>query len=883
MNVQLYAYENGTRYELDLYPEQPIKITLSAEEITDPTQVNSTFSRQFRIPATNNNSKYFRYWYTSGVLDFDVTQKITADIYVDGIRYTTGQLRLIGAYQNDTEDRIDFEVVFLGETKTFSSQVGDLYMNSIDAIDLAHVLTLQYLEESWTDPWNATETYFVNQEVWYQDYMFASTQSGNTGNVPSIGSAFWTQQQGGPRTNPEFLRYVLASRGGNYDDNGVLLAVPGNDEPSETAVDTSAGVGFPETHGNAFTKVAHPLFLTQFTPIVQVKYLVDKIFESTDYSYTVDSEFNEEWFKDLYVDGIATGFPFTPSGDGLFNATKGVEYDIPNFTPIVFPTVNQNNANAYSSVTGTYTIPVDGVYTFGVELTGRQSSTSQSDDPYVELGIYRDGSVIASDTQLGVEGQTNFFDFLPGDVTYTGNFFAGQEITVILNSFYGDSDLFGLDNQFYATLTPSQITVNDMLKTDLKQIDFFRSILTKFRMVMVPTIENANIFTIKPWQDYIGSGDEFDWTYKLDHNKDIRMQPLFYDQKSDITFTDQEDVDVTNKYQQDTFGAVYGRRLFVSGNELLSDTREIETEFAPTPVSQIEGLKDIDTQFIIPRFYENGDELSDHGHVQHIPITPVQRLLFWNGLQPTTTNVGTTPSGQNQQVRWYYTDGNTVKNSSQFPLLSGTDYRYPRCSYLTEIPTTNTTFNLNWKTQFSYFSYIDPVTENVEDSGQLGESVYDRYWKQYIANQYSPNARKMTAYFNLTSEDLRTLTFDDVIFIKDDYWRIQKVYDAPLGEVATVKVELIKLLSNTSGNPAPPAPGLYEYNVQFCNGQGQAWLTSPNAILQGTIMRGNVEDELTGQITLECVIVGQEQARPQGGDLGVLIDGTTYATCEDCA
>jgi hypothetical protein len=52
----------------------------------------------------------------------------------------------------------------------------------------------------------------------------------------------------------------------------------------------------------------------------------------------------------------------------------------------------------------------------------------------------------------------------------------------------------------------------------------------------------------------------------------------------------------------------------------------------------------------------------------------------------------------------------------------------------------------------------------------------------------------MTAYFNLDSEDMRRLTFDDLIWIKDSYWRIQKVYDAPLGEVATIKVELIKLL-----------------------------------------------------------------------------------------
>jgi len=880
MNVQLYAYDDGVRYELDLYPEQPIKITLSAEEITDPTQVNSTFSRQFRIPATNGNSRFFKYWYTSGVLDFDVTQKIESDIYVDGIRYTTGQLRLIGAYQNDTEDRIDFEVIFLGETKTFSSQVGDQYMSALDCIDTAHVLTLQYLEESWTDPWDDTETYFVNQQVWYQGDMYASSVSNNTGNIPFAASVYWVQQQGGPRANPEFVRYVLANRGGVYDDNGNLESVPGQSNPSETSVDNSACTGCSEQHTNAFTKSGHPLFLTQFTPIVQVKYLIDRMFAGTNYSYTLDSEFNEEWFKDLYIDGIATGFPYTPSGDGLFNAIRLYQNPSVNFTPILFPIVQQNNANAYSATTGTYTIPVDGVYTFNATLNGRMSSTSQSDDPEARLGIFRNGSEIAGSTQQGVEGFTHFYDFNLGDVTYTGNFFAGQEITVIINCTYGVGQTFSAG--FGSPLTPSQISTNDMLKTDLKQIDWFRSILTKFRMVMVPTVDDANVFTIKPWQDYIGSGDEFDWTYKLDHNKDMHIEPLFYNQKSDITFTDQEDIDVTNKYQQDTFGSVYGRRLFVSGNELLSGTREVETEFAPTPVSQIEGLKDINTQFIIPRFYENGDELSDHGHVQHIPITPVQRLLFWNGLQPTSTS---TSQQFNQQIQWYYTDGNTTKNSSQFPLQNQGIYRYPRCSYLTEIPTTGTTLNLNWKTQFSYFSYLN-TQGDVQDPGLLGESVYDRYWAQYIANQYSPNARKLTAYFNLTSEDLRTLTFDDVIFIKDDYWRIQKVYDAPLGEVATVKVELIKLLSNTSGNPTPPAPGLLEYHCERfddgCNLAAEAWLTSPNAITVGTIMRANITDDLTGQTSLECVTVGQKQARPQGGDFGTLIDGATYPDCQSC-
>ena len=224
MNVQLYAYDKTTRYELDLYPEQPIKITLSAEEITDPTQINSNFSRQFRIPATNNNSRFFKYWYTSGVIDFDVTAKVTAEIHVDGILYTVGQLRLVAAYDNGTSDRIDFEVVFLGETKTFSSQVGDGYMNSLDCIDAAHVLTLPVLENSWLEVWDPTVSYVTGDYVWwsaaiYNDPLIGDTYvatANNTNSEPTIGGANWSRVTTSQRVpNPEPVRYILADRGYN--------------------------------------------------------------------------------------------------------------------------------------------------------------------------------------------------------------------------------------------------------------------------------------------------------------------------------------------------------------------------------------------------------------------------------------------------------------------------------------------------------------------------------------------------------------------------------------------------------------------------------------------------------------------------------------------
>jgi len=811
MNVQLYAYEGTTRYELDLYEEQPIKITLSAEEITDPTQVNSNFSRQFRIPATNANSRFFKYWYTSGVLDFDVTKKVASEIHVDGILYTVGQLRLVAAYDNGSADRIDFEVVFLGETKTFSSQVGDGYMNSIDCTDAAHVLTLQYLENSWLDPWNATTTYAIGNYVWWSAAAYNNPAIGdtyvattnNTNSEPSLSNPNWNRITTTGRVgSPIPVRYIVADRGNLYEENNqnqiVVAPVPGANVASEVSVDKAGYPGLPESHEASFTKLANPLYLTQFTPIVQVKYLIDKVFAQTDYRYTSDSVFNEDWFQQLYIDGIATGFPFTPSGNGESSATtltqlipdpRDVPYPFP--LPLTFPIVQQNNANAYNNTTGVYTVPVNGSYTFEMELLGRLDEIDLLYDCEIVIAIFRNGSQVASATQGGPG--PFFFSFEGNDkLTYSGNFSAGDEVNCVIRDLGPGNPETSEGGQvirgaFRCTSSPQQIAVNDLLKTDLKIIDWFKSILTKFRLVMVPTVQDPSLFTIKPWEEYIASGETFDWTYKLDHNKDIKLEPLFFSQKADITFTDQEDIDQTNKYQQDTFGNPYGTRFFVSGNELLSDTTIIDTEFAPTPVSQIDGCEQLDSQFIIPKFFENGDNFMSHGHFTHEPITPVQRLLFWNGLRPTTTN---TDQQANQQIEWYYTDNTTVKSSNDTPLLQASIRRYPAASYLSEIPTTNTTLNLNWKKQFPYFAFPGAPST----IGQLGQDVFVRYWQNYINNVYSPNARKMTAYFNLDSEDMRNLTFDDVIFIKDSYWRILKVLDAPLGEVATIKVELIKLL-----------------------------------------------------------------------------------------
>jgi hypothetical protein len=758
MNVQLYAYENGTRYELDLYQEEPIKITLSAEEITDPTQINSSFSRQFRIPATGNNSRFFKYWYIAGVVDFDVTQKVVAEIHVDGILYRTGQLRLQAAYSNGKKDHIEFEVVFLGETKDFSSQVGESYMTDLDLVDTAHILDKTTLENSWLD--------FTDPNVLVDGK----------------------------------VRYILAERGYDYDADGYQVPIPGQTNPSQII----GRIVPTEEYDNSFMLQEHAIDPLQFTPIIQVKYLIDKIFERTSYTYDPSSVFNEAWFKNLYTDGL-TGLTFNPNSNALFNATASNVQPVDDYEPVPFNIVNQNNANAYSNVTYKYTAPADGDYEFDVYLRGIVQNDGEVGQPAptAEARLLKNGSSLWTDTDTTSSSGVNNWEFTH-TATYTLN--AGDEVWVdmVFTNYDFPPTLF--NGEFAALNTPEQIGVNDYMKPDVKQIDFLKSILTKFRLVMVPAKDSTTFF-IQPWEEYIGSGNDFDWTNKLDYSKDVVLEPIFFDQAQQILFTDQEDIDVTNTYHQNTFNNVYGERTFTSDNELLSDSKTIDTIFAPTPVNAID-VTGSGSDFIIPKLYEQSEDTwlvpVQEGRVderdlvwsQHSPITPVPRLLYWNGMRTTG---GTT---------WYYGD-QTVGGSTSMTT-------YPCASYLSEIPSTSTTLNLNWKVVFAYFSLGGgPV-------GNTGESVYDRYWKTYIENIYSPDARQMTAYFNLSSEDLRNLTFDDVIFIKDSYWRLQKLYDAPLGEIATVKCELVKILDYVppqSGSATSDFDPL-EYSEEITDGGG---------------------------------------------------------------
>jgi hypothetical protein len=279
---------------------------------------------------------------------------------------------------------------------------------------------------------------------------------------------------------------------------------------------------------------------------------------------------------------------------------------------------------------------------------------------------------------------------------------------------------------------------------------------------MVPNRENPREFIIEPWVDYIGSGDNYDWSDKLDGSRDIQLEPVFFTQSDQIRFEDAQDTDYANVDNFNVFKEVYGTRIYRSGNELLEGETVINTVLAPTPVERVKGLNT--GTFIIPTLasLEPIDEQSTGGLLK--PIVAKPRLMFWNGMAST------------DGTAYFVQTGLTTTEQLT---------EYARMTYVSEFLPVGNSLNLNWEIEPGRW-IKPPISTN-------GLDVFTRFWQEYIESNYNPLARKLTAYFVLDSQDLK-VEFKDNIFIRDAWYRLLKIIDAPLNGINRVKVELIKLL-----------------------------------------------------------------------------------------
>ena len=677
--IQLKVYEGSDKlrsaqYWIELYETEPIKLTLSIEDLTN-ADATSTYSKAFKVPGTRKNAEFFKNSFDVDGTLYDVTTKKLAEILVDGTEFKQGHVRMQKVFFNTELDRYDYELLFLGETRDFSSLIGDAGLCDLDMPDLVGGptgagLTVTDIVTSW-DAWDGTNG-TINSGLHNGDII-----------------------------------YPLIDHGNSYTSTGVP-------EQSEISFANVA-------HSKPFTNSSYPLEIDRLKPMIRAKRIVDEIFTKAGYTYT-SQFFNSNLFHQIYISAFGNeatvSYAATDGGPNSINTAYGdnlVSTQGVTIAPFPNPTnglsIPNNQVDVGNNLSNwVYTVPVGvGSYTFEAECFYdgyfENSDYSRTDIParLVLRNYSKNIDIHTSNSGSGVTLQ-----FTHTQAIQSGFFEAGDQIGILVRPNSGvDWDIV-TNVKFAVTSAPGVYSPSSGLECSYKQIDFIKDILTAFRLVLSPDPKDPKNFIIEPWQTYINSGNVYNWSHKLVENKDVVIEPVFFSQSDTIKFDMQPGGDYTNIYHQQAYSENYGYLEFNSGNELLKGKRDVKLiGIAPTPIVPLEGSVAADNVTI--------PQLHQHDEGQHLPIKTKTRMLFYNGKQPFTHPT---------QNRWYLTN-------VQYNI-------YPMVSPYQEWPIQPQTLNLNWANDIQYWGikagYNDNGSTLYSDYwSRYISSLYNKYSRRVTA------------------------------------------------------------------------------------------------------------------------------------------------------
>lgn len=787
---------------LDLYDTDPIKMNLRVQDVMEPSIAAASYSQTFRIPHSTSNGVFFQQAFNVNQTLFDPAKKVQAYINNEGQLWMMGVVQLMNVFREDATGMIEYEIAFISEVSDFATQIG-LSVGGETGASQGGFLTDLDLSD-------------YNHQLNYNNIIIS-----------------WARQLGGAGGEPGDIVYPLVEWGYNYTGSGNATF------PTIPTLSTTGASG--ATGSKPFTNSNFPLLQGQLKPALRIKALWDKIFERTEYTYESEfiqgndyvspsgvtgSRYGNE-FKDLYVISEkyarATLYETGQTGGTGPIQTIGTKLVSNYFYAIPDSAIPDNNriyylntiydlGSNFNNTSQVYTITVPGQYTF--EFTGSYQFEPgfplPSGSEYFVFALKTDGGYTTFDYGIDNFAAGNYYGDITATVTYT--FAAGDTF-----QFYGS--IVGNPNIGAAYFTSLQITtigtpagdtldIKAILPDNIKQIDFIKSVVERFKLVFEPSKTKPKHFIITPWKDWIKQGTVKDWTTKLNDKKSYKLTPLFQSQPRFMTFKDQEDSDYINFNYQQARKQVYGQLNQDSQIEIIKGSKDIQGIFAPLQIAPIgygagAGTGDVQAAetFLIPHIAK--DTASNDGPGKREPIQPKLRLAWYNGL------VGQTGPGSTVSKTWYLKDDSgTAQVQYQAPLMSA---YYPH-------PWSSQNYLLDWSV--STPTWDAGITGN--PSGVTNLTTFQRFWSDWynatygqLTNVTLPNGQTIQARdyayifegeFILDYKDIIDLRFNDLIWIKDAYYLVNTIEDYVVGQKTPCKVVLYKINNIGFSIPSPNLP-----------------------------------------------------------------------------
>ena len=770
MNTSLIIQLEGQWKELDLYEDIPISIVIQELDIRDLEQRKSPFSRTFAIPATSKNSKIFEHYYEVNGIDFNPLTKIDCVVQFRGTDVFKGILRLQAVINNPSHT--DFEVYILGEVGDFASEIQNLNLRDLEYSDLNHDLNYDNIVDSWEAKKNDTDGLFGGKILYPLINYGLVYPGGSTGLTPSFTYTFGEDY--------------------SFDQSGYSI-------PPEV-----------------------------FKPSIRVKDVVDRVFAQTNYS-VISEFFDTDYFKSIYMDtfvngklGIETASAVTNQNIFRTYMRTATIYDFADAPPTGFRRLNFEtfNPDGYDPLgnftlgnkTFTYDDPPDtpsNTDYFRVPFAGDYSWNFRFNfDGARVAGSNVFFQIVArkANTLDGLLDPSNAFAASPVYSTlaapndfaanwfFTGNCQSGEYVRLVI-AFNGGSQYSKLRLKPYndfgvATTAPqwdlyagpnligSQEVDMKLGIPDLNSLDFIKALAKMFNLVIIQD-EIQKTINFVPFNWYFNEPDraEKDWTKKLDLKSTYKVEPLSFDLSKEINLTyERGSEEYLNKLFEDDKDYVFGRYRYVSDSNLLTGEEEYKLPFAAFPTVSVNNAPN----FIIPAVYrEINGQLQPYANKPHI--------FFWAGNRYAYTDRDKFTQGS-----WYLSSGATPVQQTTYPCvshLSSLDIQLP-----------SLVSDLNFGSTWDFFGNY-----NTRPLQYTPYNLYNTFWDDYIEDNYSNETRRLTGRFYLKPLDLYETKLTDKIFIKDSFYRIEKINDGDLMQPKLTEVSLIKERGGYD-KVIPPAP-----------------------------------------------------------------------------
>jgi len=705
---------------LDLYEDEDIPLTLSVDDFKNVAEKVQSYSKAFNLPSTKRNNKIFNAIFEvtreNDGLIFNPYKKTECVLKQDGFTLFQGFLRLLDV--TDKEGEISYNVNLYSEVIALADFLKDSDFRDLDFTELEHDYNYTNIRDSWQGTLPVAPlpiTSFANN---------TGVAGATTTNVLKYPFVDWNHQ------------YTLNSSG-----NPVL-----------------------------------PTLESSFRPFISIKYLIERIFEATPFTFT-SAFFNTTDFKKLYMDFNWGGNEIPTPGNeyaatwkfgtgATSNIGTGAFKEI-RLIPegITGGEVGSSVPPNYNTTTYIITATTDGEkynvsYNFKFRRSAISSSVIQCRWVHTPFG----GSAVIINAANQVIFTTsqyvgNFEKILNTGDTLKAQFSAPFTVE--------QDEIFSSTAVFIVSSTITNSATLNTLRGELGQWDFLKGLITMFNLVTLVDENNPDNILIEPYNDVFiptatggttlaNRGIEHDWTDKIDVSE-MKLTPLTdLNKKTIFKFVEDDDDYSFNQYKNQVGGHLYGSKKFNAGNEFNILDGEDEIIAEPFAATVVKPLMSQYPDFIVPSLYSyNANDDTSEGF-ENSP-----RIMYNNGVVDMASTTYSVPAQNGGS-------GDAFENE------------FLQFSHLSTIPSTSTTIDFHFG-ECQLITGVGAATPN---------NLFNSYWLPYYSELYNPNTRIMTIKVNLTPSDINLFKFNDRVFIKNRVFRVNKIDYKP-NDLATVEFILI--------------------------------------------------------------------------------------------